>query len=69
MQIEKQRCPICKGSGAITRILDETEEQKKRRKEIASILREDGFTLREIAALMGYKAHSQVYKLLEDVHS
>lgn len=64
MQKEKGTCPICKGQGKVDKPKQDVAARKRRKKEIATTLRLEGYTIREIAALMGYKSPSTVDYIL-----
>jgi len=64
MQKEKEICPVCCGAGKITKAGNNIASKQRRRKLIAETLRAEGYTIREIAALMGYKSPSTVHQLL-----
>lgn len=62
-QIEK--CPVCKGSGSLPKARQTIESRQRRRSDIANKLRGEGYTIREIMSLMGYKSPNSVAILLE----
>ena len=66
MTKETQKCPVCHGSGEIDKAGSKTASRQRRKKNIARALRKEGYTIREIAALMGYKSPSQVHGLLNN---
>lgn len=55
---------MCHGSGDISKAGAKMAARQRRKKSIALALRKDGYTIREIAALMGYKSPSQVHGIL-----
>lgn len=57
-------CPICKGSGKIKGAKKTAETRKRRRADIAKRLKEEGYSIREIMALMGYKSPQSITLLL-----
>lgn len=62
-QIEK--CPVCKGRGSLPKAGKTIESRQRRRSDIANKLRGEGYTIREIMSLMGYKSPNSVAILLE----
>jgi AraC-like DNA-binding protein len=64
MQKQDIKCPVCNGVGKIEKAGKTVEARKRRRKDIAQKLRSEGYTIREIAALMGYKSPSTVDHIL-----
>jgi hypothetical protein len=64
MTKETQKCPMCDGSGEIEKAGSKAAARQRRKKSIAVALRKEGYTIREIAALMGYKSPSQVHGIL-----
>jgi hypothetical protein len=64
MTKETQKCPLCHGVGEIEKAGNNIAARQRRKKSIAHALRKEGYTIREIAALMGYKSPSQVHGLL-----
>ena len=65
MKKQKDKCPVCKGTGEIHGPNESIRDRQKRRSEIANKLRDTGYSIREIAALMGYKSPNSVFILLE----
>lgn len=63
MKLKQERCPICKGSGLLDCPTLRNKEMKAK-KDIAKILRKEGFSMREIMRLMNYKSPQSVTKLL-----
>lgn len=61
-QIEKMKCPICKGSGEINFI--EHQSKKKEwveiKKDMARTLIKNGFSYRQVCKLVGYKSTRSV---------
>jgi hypothetical protein len=64
MQKQEVKCPVCKGHGTIEKAGKTIESRQRRRKDIAQKLRSEGYTIREIAALMGYSSPSTVHGIL-----
>lgn len=62
---EKVNCPVCKGHGKIDKAGKTVDARRRRRKDIAEKLRSEGYSIREIAALMGYKSPSTVDWILK----
>lgn len=65
MQKEKIKCPVCKGHGELDKPEQKVAARVRRRKDIANKLRAEGYTIREIMALMGYKSTNSVAVLLD----
>lgn len=65
MPKEMMKCPTCKGHGEIEKPGNTIVSRQRRRKEIAKTLRSEGYSIREIMALMSYKSTNSVSKLLE----
>lgn len=65
MPKEKVKCPVCKGHGEIEKAGNQIAARQRRRKDIAQKLRSEGYSIREIMALMGYKSTNSVAILLE----
>jgi hypothetical protein len=59
------QCPVCKGNGHLKKPGLKIEARIRRRKDIAHKLRSEGYTIREIMALMGYKSTNSVAVLLK----
>lgn len=59
------KCPICDGTGNIKAPKNSTEARKRRQSEVANKLRSEGYTIREIMALLGYKSTTSVQLLLK----
>lgn len=53
------------GSGEIKGAIKTAETRKRRNVQIANTLRSDGYSIREIMKLMGYKSTRSVSLLLE----
>lgn len=64
-EIKKVKCPICKGHGEILPAKKTSEARQRRRSDIANKLRAEGYSIREIMALMGYKSTTSVQLLLK----
>lgn len=62
---EKIKCPICKGHGEIDKAGGIIAARQRRRKDIAQKLKSEGYSIREIMALMGYKSTNSVSILLK----
>lgn len=62
---QRIKCPVCSGNGELTAPKNNTESRKRRKTIIAKKLREEGYTIREIMALMGYKSTTSVQLLLK----
>ena len=62
---QTMECPICKGSGSVEKAAHTAEPRIRRRSEIAKTLRSEGYSIREIMALMGYKSTNSVSILLK----
>lgn len=62
----KCKCPLCDGTGEVERI-PEVEKVKQRRleKELAIKLKTEGFTIRKIASVLGYKHPGSISNLLK----
>lgn len=64
MPKQQVKCPVCKGSGEVLRANNTIKSRQRRRSDIANKLRSEGYTIREIMALMGYKSTNSVAILL-----
>lgn len=66
--IDKNKCPLCHGSGIIDQPLEKRRETKRlkvlRTPEMAKILRRKGHSIREIMKMMEYKSTVSVQLLL-----
>jgi hypothetical protein len=60
----KIECPMCEGHGTIDGPAKTVEARARRKSEIAKTLKKEGYTVREIMALMGYKSTNSVSVLL-----
>lgn len=56
-------CPVCHGTGNIKRPHGMRKDMKLKR-DHAKILRDQGYSIREIATIMGYKSPRSVQDLL-----
>lgn len=65
MHKEKMKCPTCKGHGEVEKPGNTIVARQRRRKDIAQKLRSEGYSIREIMALMGYKSTNSVSVLLD----
>lgn len=64
MEMETEiKCPVCKGDGIIKKSQKKYSDKKLKR-ECANILREHGYSIREIMKLLGYKSPRAVQYLL-----
>lgn len=59
-----EKCPICKGAGKIKQA-SMVGKQLRQKKNIAKLLKKEGYSLREIMRLMNYKAVGSVQNLLK----
>jgi hypothetical protein len=59
------KCPTCKGKGELEKPKSTIPARQRRRSDIANKLRSEGYTIREIMALMGYKSTTSVQLLLK----
>lgn len=57
------KCPVCKGKGKLN-----DPKSSFDRKKATKILRDNGFSLRDIMTLLGYKSPRSVTKNLEDLN-
>lgn len=64
MSKQQVKCPVCKGSGEVPQAKDTIKSRQRRRSDIANQLRAEGYTIREIMALMDYKSPNSVAILL-----
>lgn len=62
---DKIKCPTCAGVGIIDQPGLTLASRIKRRTKIAKDLRKEGYSIREIMALMGYKSTNSVAILLK----
>lgn len=53
------KCPACQGSGTITKPLTKEDKVKE-----ALRLQAQGYSIRKIAEMMGYKTHSIVHRMV-----
>jgi len=65
MKHQKIKCPVCKGVGEVSPPSDKIKERQRRRSDVANKLRNEGYSIREIAALMGYKSPNSVFILID----
>lgn len=63
VKTEKHKCPLCEGEGHITVEIRPKIDHKKRAS-IAKKMKGMGFTVRQIAAAMGFKHPGSVSHLL-----
>ena len=61
---QKIKCPICKGDGEVEGPLAAVAARQRRQSDIAKKLKAEGYTVREIMALMGYKSTNSVSVLI-----
>lgn len=64
-EIKVEKCPVCRGKGEIPKAKNSSDARKRRQSTIANKLRGEGYTIREIMALMGYKSTTSVQLLLK----
>lgn len=62
MKKQEYKCPICKGTGVIESPNMPNDMQDKR--SCANLLRNNGYSIRQIMKLMGYKSTRSVTFLL-----
>lgn len=62
---QTEKCPVCKGVGSLPKPKQTIESRQRRRSDIANKLRGEGYTIREIMSLMGYKSTNSVAILLD----
>lgn len=61
---QTNKCPVCKGKGELEKPKSTIKARQRRRSDIANKLRSEGYTIREIMALMGYRSPNSVAILL-----
>lgn len=61
---ETIKCPICLGKGEVQKPSKNVEARKRRQSDVANTLRAEGYTIREIMALMNYKSPNSIAILL-----
>lgn len=61
---ETIKCPVCLGKGEVEKPSQNVQARKRRQSDVANTLRSEGYTIREIMALMGYKSTNSVAILL-----
>jgi hypothetical protein len=59
-------CPICRGSGSLPEPKPQRKDERDTRREMARVLREHGYSLRQIAGLVGYKSPRSVALACEE---
>lgn len=64
MPKEKIKCPICKGHGEVDGPANAVAARQRRQSDVAKKLKSEGYTVREIMALMGYKSTNSVSVLI-----
>jgi division protein CdvB (Snf7/Vps24/ESCRT-III family) len=60
------KCPVCDGEGVLPESYRHLRDEKEMKREMAKVLDEHGFSLRQIAKALGYKSHRSVVLALED---
>lgn len=65
MKQQKVKCSVCNGTGELSPPNNTIKERQARRAGIANKLRKEGYSIREIAALMGYSSPNSVFVLLD----
>jgi hypothetical protein len=60
MSAKVHKCPVCKGSGKVSEPGNDKAAKFKRKSEAVNKLVNDGYSYREIMALMGFKSTSHV---------
>lgn len=63
--VNRGSCPICKGKGALPEPMNANETNEITNKVAAHLLREEGYSIREIMRFLGYKSPRSVAILLE----
>ena len=58
-------CPVCKGSGHLSISRRVTRDRTKERRAMAKVLRANGYSIRQIADLLGWKSPRSVQLALE----
>lgn len=63
----KQICPICKGTGSIKKSFSNFEKKTEiaDKHSIAYMLRESGYSIREIMKFLGYKSPNTIQSILK----
>ena len=59
------KCPVCKGKGELPEPRSTQRDKTAERQRMVRILRDAGYSIRQIAALIGYKSPRSVALALE----
>jgi len=62
---EKCKCPTCGGSGSVNRIVVKPVGLTDTNRPLAKKLRKKGYTIRQIASMLGYKNPGSITNLLK----
>lgn len=62
---KKIQCPVCRGTGHIEAPNLRNEDEVTAKHRIAAMLREDGYSIRQIMRFLGYKSPSAVQFILK----
>ena len=62
---DKCKCPTCGGSGEIDRIILKPQGLSDTNKPLAKKLKKKGYTIRQIAKMLGYKHPGSISHLLK----
>ena len=64
--IRRNCCPVCKGMGSLPPPASGVRDEVKERRDMARVLRNNGYSLRQIQKFIGWKSVGSVQKALED---
>ncbi|TXH57567.1 MAG: hypothetical protein E6Q97_04315 [Desulfurellales bacterium] len=59
------KCPICKGSGHLPEPKSTQQNAAKQKARMAKVLRDNGFSLRQIQSFIGWKSVRSVTEAIE----
>jgi hypothetical protein len=60
------RCPVCKGKGELPEPRQAGRDRSKERRDMAKVLRKNGYSIRQIANFLGWKSPRSVVLALDD---
>jgi len=64
--VQTMRCPICNGSGELPEPNSRIKDDKAERREAAKVLRDAGYSIRQIAGFLGYKSPRSVFLAIQE---
>lgn len=62
-----RKCPCCNGSGMVADPVTEKQKAREDRQTTAIMLQKQGYTIRQIAGVMGFKNPGSVSNLLDPI--